>query len=51
MKFSSRDTLLIIDEADYCLLDSESNFKNLDRNAFRAVIAVSASLPEDDEYE
>ena len=43
--------MLIIDEADYCLLDKESSFKDLDRKAFRAIIAVSASLPEDDNYE
>ena len=45
--------MLIIDEADYCLLDEkeESSFKHLDRKAFRAVIAVSASLPEDNNYE
>ena len=51
LQFNSSDTLLIIDEADYCLLDEDSSFRDLDRKAFRAIIAVSASLPEDDDYE
>ena len=43
----SKSTLLVIDEADYCLLDAK---KRIEKKV-KAVVAFSATFPEDDVYE
>ena len=45
------NVLLIIDEGDYCILDVKSDLKNLKDNQYRAIVAVSASLPVGDKYD
>ena len=42
-----KSTLIVIDEADYCLLDAK---KRIDQKV-KAVVAFSATFPEDDVYE
>ena len=48
---SGKNVLLVIDEGDYSILDVKSNLKNLQKHQYRAIIAVSASLPVDDPYD
>jgi len=45
------NVLLVIDEGDYCILDVKSDLKKLHENQYRAIVAVSASLPVDDKYD
>ena len=45
------NVLLIIDEGDYCILDVNSDLKKLKENQYRAIVAVSASLPVGDKYD
>ena len=48
---TSNKVLLVLDEADYCLLAVPSDFKNTPKTKFKAVIAISASLPMNDLYD
>ena len=48
---TSNKVLLVLDEADYSLLDIPSDFKNTPKSKFKAVIAISASLPVNDLYD
>ena len=50
LKLCNNKTLLVIDEADYNLLDTEHNFMQKREKDFYAVFAMSATLPESDRY-
>ena len=46
----TKTTLLIIDEADYCLLD-DGIIRLPTNKHFKAIVALSASLPLNDQYD
>lgn len=50
-KCKGTNVLLVIDEGDYSILDVRSDLKGLKTNQYKAIVAVSASLPVNDKYD